>query len=215
MRHLRRGSLVLLSIWLITAPAVAGSPAVAAATSERASARETRQVTLPAGTVLRVRVLRGFGSDISRREDPVSATLARSVNVRGTTVLPAGSHLSGYVAEAQRPGKVKGRGRVAVRFTRITPAGDDEAYAMRTRSWVAVARATKGKDATTIAVPAAGGALIGGLLNGKKGAGIGALLGGGAGTATVLATRGRDVRINRGAMLTIRLTAPLTVTVDR
>ena len=190
MRHLRRGSLVLLSLLVIPSSAFLDASPLVSSPAMLASARDARQVTLPAGTVLRVRVERGFGSDVSRREDPVNATLARSVTVRGTTVLPAGSHLSGYVAEAQRPGKVKGRGRVAVRFTRIRPAGDDEAYAMRTRSWVAVARATKGKDATTIAVPAAGGAIIGGLLNGKKGAGI-------------------------GALLTIRLTAPLTVTVDR
>ena len=93
--------------------------------------------------------------------------------------------------------QVKGRGRVAVRFTRITPAGDDDRYTMRTRSWVAVAPATKKKDALTIGLPAAGGAAIGALVDGKKGAGIGALAGGGAGTAVVLTTRGKDVRVNR------------------
>ena len=42
------------------------------------AARVVRQVTIPAGTTLRLRMNRGFGSDISRIEDPVSATLARS-----------------------------------------------------------------------------------------------------------------------------------------
>src|SRR5947207_5844627 len=76
-----------------------------------------RQITIPAGTLLRLRVERGFGSDISRVEDPVSATLASPVTVGGRTVLREGSTASGYVAQAQRSGKVKGRGRVAVRFT--------------------------------------------------------------------------------------------------
>ncbi len=175
--------------------------------------RATRQVTIPAGTVLRLRVDRGFGSDISRVEDAVPATLAHPVDVGGRTVLREGSAVSGYVAQAVRPGKVKGRGRVAVRFSRVTPAGTNGGYAMRTRSWVAVAPATKRKDALTVGVPAAGGALIGGLVKGKKGAGIGALAGGGAGTAVVLSTRGKEVRVGRGALLSVRLMAPLTINV--
>jgi len=176
-------------------------------------ARAIHQVTLPAGTVLRLRLNRGFGSDISRVEDPVSATLSSPVMLDGRTVLGEGSLASGYVSEATRPGKVKGRGRVAVRFTRITPAGNDAHYNMQTRSWVAVAPATKKKDALTIGAPAAGGAVVGGILGGKKGAGIGALAGGGAGTAVVLTTRGKDVRIGRGTTLAVRLTAPLTLSV--
>ena len=178
------------------------------------AARVIRQVTIPAGTTLRLRMNRGFGSDISRIEDPVSATLARSLVIGGRDVLPAGSSASGYVSDATRPGKVKGRGRVAVRFTRITPANHTASYAMQTRSWVAVAPATKKKDALTIALPAAGGAGIGALLDGKNGAGIGAAIGGGAGTAAVLTTRGKDVRVGRGAVLTVRLNAPLTINVD-
>ena len=188
--------------------AVGDRPVVAAA------AARIEHVTLPAGTTLRLRITRGFGSDISRVEDPVSATLARSVVVGGRTVLPAGSAASGYVTEATRPGKVKGRGRVAVRFTRVTPANHSASYTVQTRSWLAVAPATKKKDALTIALPAAGGAGLGALIDGKKGAGIGAAVGGGAGTAAVLTTRGKDVRIGRGAVLTVRLSSPLTINVD-
>jgi hypothetical protein len=176
--------------------------------------RVARQVTVPAGTVLRLRVNRGFGSDISRVEDPVSATLTSPVVVGGRTILGQGSLASGYVSQATRSGKVKGRGRVAVRFTRITPAGHDGHYGMQTRSWVGVAPATKKKDAMKIGLPAAGGAIVGGIVGGKKGAGVGALAGGGAGTAVVLSTRGKDVRVGRGAILAVRLTAPLTISVE-
>ena len=175
--------------------------------------RFDRQVTIPAGTVLHLRVTRAFGSDISRIEDPVSATLAQPVLVGGRTVLAAGSSATGFVSDAERPGKVKGRGRVVVRFTRITPTSRHATYNMQTRSWVAVAPATKQQDALKIGLPAAGGAAIGALIDGKKGAGIGAAVGGGAGTATVLTTRGKDVRIGRGAALNVRLTAPLTIRV--
>jgi hypothetical protein len=213
MRRLVMSSVAILSAALLTAPLVA-RPATIDAEAAPIAARASRVVTIPAGTTLRLRVDGAFGSDISRIEDPVGATLVRDVVVDGYTVLPSGSVASGYVADAARPGKVKGRGRVAVRFTRITPAGDDDRYPMRTRSWVAVAPATKKKDALTIGLPAAGGAAIGALIDGKKGAGIGALAGGGAGTAVVLTTRGKNVRVNRGATLAVRLSEPLTVRVD-
>lgn len=181
---------------------------------EHESARVTRAVMIPAGTVLRVRVDRGFGSDISRVEDPVHGTLAQPIVVGGRIVVPAGSAVSGYVSDARRPGRVKGRARVAVRFTALRPSDEDEAYRIRTRAWTAVAPATKKKDALTIGVPAAGGAIVGGLLGGKKGAGIGAAAGGGAGTAVVLSTRGREVRVGRGATLQVRLVQSVTVHVS-
>ena len=210
MRFITRAS-ILSGLVLIGTVAVDSAAPVAPA--HVAVGRASRQMTIPAGTVLHLRVNRGFGSAISRVEDPVPATLVNPVVIGGRTVLPAGSVASGYVVQATRPGKVKGRGRVAVRFTRITPAGDDTRYNMQTRSWAAVAPATKKKDALTIGLPAAGGAVVGGLVKGKKGAGIGALVGGGAGTAAVLSTRGKDVSIGRGAALAVSLTAPLTISV--
>jgi hypothetical protein len=203
----------MLATTLAFSGAAMNSPA--APTLSAAARGVDRTVTIPAGTILRLRVERGFGSDISRLEEPVSAHLAQPIIVRGETVVPAGSRATGYIASAQRAGKVKGRGRVAVRFTHLTPSGDNERYAIRTRPWTAVAPATKKKDALTIGVPAAGGAVVGGLLGGKKGAGIGALAGGGTGTAVVLTTRGKEVRVNRGATLSIRLTEPLTVRLAR
>ena len=202
---------ILSVVMLSGAPVVMGESVTGATAINVAPA--PRSVTIPAGTVLRLRVDRGFGSDISRVEDSVIATLASPIVINGRTLLPTGSVASGYVSEATRPGKVKGRGRVAVRFTRIDPAGR-ESYSIRTRPWVAVAPATKKKDALTIGIPAAGGAAVGALIDGKKGAGIGAAVGGGAGTAAVLTTRGKDVRIGRGATISVRLANPLTVEID-
>jgi hypothetical protein len=199
---------------VLTTVVFSATPPLVGADLDRSPAiAEPARHVIPAGTVLRLRVTHGFGSDISRIEDPVTATLARPLVIDGRTVLPAGSTASGYVSEATRPGKVKGRGRVAVRFTRLDPAGPagNDAYSIRTRPWVAVAPATKKKDALTIGIPAAGGAAVGALIDGKKGAGIGAAIGGGAGTATVLSTRGKEVRIGRGAIISVRLSEPLTV----
>jgi hypothetical protein len=187
--------------------AVVAAPDLAAAPS----AVVPRTMTIPAGTVLRLRLENGVGSDISSVEDPVGAQLVNPVTIGGHTVLRAGSSVRGAVTSARRSGKVQGRARLGMRFYSITPAGEGESYRMSTRPWAAVAPATKQKDAATIAIPAAGGAIIGGLAGGKKGAAIGATAGGGAGTAVVLTTRGKEVRLGRGAVIAVRLSAPLTV----
>jgi hypothetical protein len=169
------------------------------------------RVTVPAGTLLRVRLDTAVASDTSRIEDPVRARLASPIVINGRTIVPAGSTLNGVITQATRAGKVKGRGQLGLRFHTLAPAGDDERYRISTRTWSRIAPATKKKDATTIAVPAAGGAVIGGLIGGKKGAAIGAAAGGGGGTAVVLSTRGKGVRLGRGAVLMVRLAQPLTL----
>ena len=132
----------ILSGLIVLAAAPFNAAAPAAGTSSAGVTRD-RTVTIPTGTVLRLRVSRGFGSDISRVEDQVPATLARALVIGGRTVIPAGSRASGYVSEATRPGKIKGRGRVAVRFTRIAPADGSDWYPLRTNPWVAVAPAPR------------------------------------------------------------------------
>jgi hypothetical protein len=212
-RHLTLAAVALVTVLSVTNVPMAAS--VDTATSSPApTAARVREVTIPAGTLLRVRLDNGVGSDFSRVEDPVRASLVNPIVVGGRTVLPAGSLVTGSVTQARRSGKVKGRAQVAMRFHSITPAGDDERYRISTRSWSRTAPATKAKDAAKIGIPAAGGALVGGLVGGKKGALIGGAAGGGAGTAVVLSTRGEEVRVGRGAIVAVRLTAPLTIHVS-
>jgi hypothetical protein len=204
------------SVPLIHGTAVVPTVAIAGAPEQVIRARDpepARRITIPAGTQLRLRLENSVGSDVSRVEDPVRATLVNPINVGGRTVLAAGSPVLGSVTLARRSGKVKGRAQLAMRFHSITPRGDDERYRMSTRSWSRIAPGTKKRDAATIAAPAAGGAIVGGLIGGKKGAAIGAGAGGGAGTAVVLSTRGQEVRAGRGGIVLVRLSAPLTVVV--
>ena len=119
--------------------------------------------------------------------------------------------MTGVVTDATRSAKVKGRAHVAIRFDSLTPHGDDRRYAIRTASVGRTAEATKQQDALKIGAPAAGGAIIGALLGGKKGALVGTAIGGGAGTAAVLSARGQEVHLRKGASLTLKLAAPLTV----
>jgi hypothetical protein len=169
-----------------------------------------REFTLPEGTKLVVRLDSAVNSDTSRVEDPVEATLTVAVVVDGTEVLSVGSVVRGEVAAVQSAGNVKGRANLALRF--VSVAGRDERYPMAARFDV-MAPATKGEDAAKIGIPAAGGAIIGGLIGGKKGAAIGTAIGGGTGTAVVLSTPGQEIRLPRGTVLTLPLDRAIDVRV--
>lgn len=179
----------------------------------RTASAKWRDVTLPAGTVLPIRLDESLASDRSRVEEPVTATVVQNVRVHGVTAVPAGSVVRGTVTEAKQSGRVKGVAQLAVRFDSIAPKGSDERYRMRTGLLARRAGTTHKKDALQIGVPTAGGAILGGLLGGKKGALIGGTVAGGAGTAVVLSTRGKEVRLPRGSQLSIRLLEPVTVRV--
>lgn len=174
--------------------------------------RATQEVTLPAGTRLRVRLDTSHASNTARIEERVQARLAAPVVVNGQTILPADAEVIGHVVSARPSGRVKGRGYLAIRFSEVRTGRGSE-YDIRTRTWAREAQGTKRKDAAKIGVPAGVGAVVGGILDGKKGAAVGAGVGAGAGTAVVLSTSGDEVRLPRGSTLVVRLSAPLTVRV--
>jgi hypothetical protein len=179
----------------------------------RAAAETSREITIPAGTMLAVILDTTIGSDISRIEEPVRAHLSKPISIEGVTALPQGSVVQGVVTDAKRSGKVEGVAHVAVRFDTVSPRGDDERYRIETSSIGRTAESTKKKDAVKILAPAAGGALIGRIAGGKKGAAIGAAAGAGAGTAYVMSTRGEEVHLAKGTALTLKLATPITVRV--
>ena len=92
--------------------------------------RTVREVTVPSGTLLPLTLDSYVASDTSRVESPVRAHLRRAVHVGGVEVLPAGTRVIGFVTEARESGRVKGRGRIAFRFTSMTV--DDARYRVST-----------------------------------------------------------------------------------
>jgi len=185
----------------------------AAPVSPSAAAIEThaREVTIPAGTTLTLRLGSTVSSKSSRVEDPVTATLRRAIVVDGVTVVPAGAVLSGHVIEATRSGRVKGRARIGVRFSNLRVG--DTRYDIRTNPIARQARATKSEDTTRIGIGAGAGAVAGAIAGGRKGAAIGSAVGAAGGTGVVLATRGKEVSLGRGATVTTRLSEPLMIRV--
>ena len=197
--------------------ALSGNGAVATTGAKSAAVPSVtyREITIPAGTMLPIVLETAVGSDISKMEEPVRAHLANAITVNGVTALPDGSAVNGVVTGATHSGKVKGRANVSLRFDSVVPRGEDERYDIQTSAVGRTAPATKRDDAVKIGAPALGGAIIGGIIGGKKGAAIGTAAGGGAGTAVVLSTSGKEVRLGKGAALTLKLAEPLTVRVSQ
>jgi hypothetical protein len=186
-------------------------PAAAPAAVHTAPAPTHREVTLPAGTTLRLELRSAVASDSSHVEDVVRAELRQPVVIDGHTVLPAGTEITGVVTQAQQSGRVKGLARVAYQFDALRH--DGERYRIRTAPLVHEAEATKGEDAKKIAIGAGAGAAVGAVLGGGSGAAKGAAIGGAGGTGVVLATRGKEVRLGPGTQVNTRLTAPVTLLV--
>jgi hypothetical protein len=194
------------------------APARAATTKDEhtaglAAPSRTREVTLPVGTQLPLVLDTAVASDTSRAEEAVRAHLARPVVIDGVAILPTGSDVSGVVTSAVRSGRVKGRAHIAVRFESLTRRGESERYRIATSALARTAPATKKADTVRVLAPAAGGALIGRIAGGRKGALVGTAVGAGAGSAVVMSTRGKEVRLGKGALVTVRLSKPLTVRV--
>jgi len=191
----------------------ASTPAAGAA-PEAAKAPEPpaqREVTIPQGTTLRLDLATSLATDTSKVEDPVRATLRQAVVIDGATVIPAGTELQGSVTGVERSGRVKGRAKISYRFTKLSL--DGESYSVKTAAIGHEAEATKKQDAAKIGIGAGAGAVLGGILGGGDGAAKGAAIGGAAGTGTVLATRGKEVKLAPGANVATTLTAPLIVRV--
>jgi hypothetical protein len=185
---------------------VVGAAALAASI---ASSSAFADPPVPAGTVLPVRFTTSVSSASSRVEDRVLAVVRQDVRRNGRVVIPAGSELRGHVVSVRRPGKVKGRAYLAVRFDELEV--DGRRYRIGTRTLAREAPPDHGRDAKIIGGTTGAGALIGGLADGRSGAAKGALIGGAAGTGVVLTNRGKQVAFPAGARYRLRLTRPVRI----
>jgi hypothetical protein len=150
-----------------------------------------KPITVPAGTVITVRLGEALGSKLSQDGQSFSATVAEPIEVDGKTAIPSGSAASGTVVAAKALGKFKGGAVLQIRLDSVTVGGKN--YAVETAS---VNRSIKGKGkrtATMIGGGAGAGALIGALAGGGKGAAIGAAVGAGAGTAGAAYTGNKEI----------------------
>ncbi len=210
-------------ILLPLALSLALSSMPAAAQSDAAS------YTIETGTKVPLGLINSISTKHSSPGDRIYLESVFPVVINGHVVIPAGSYVAGTVTEVKRPGRIKGRGELYVRFDSITlPNGVTRDFRSRLGSidstasekvldkkeGVVQSDSNKGGDARTVGVGAVSGASIGAIAGSAaghavQGISIGAAAGAAAGLIGVLATRGPDAVLAKGSTIEMVLDRPL------
>lgn len=168
--------------------------------------------TVDAGTALNISVDTQLSSETANVGDSWSGTMKENVIVGDRVVFPAGSVVSGVVTESVEAGAAKSAGKTAslgLSVTAITVNGTKHAIEAGTEP--IVAGSARARNIGGVAAGAGAGALIGKAVGGGKGALIGGLLGGGAGAAAAAKSKGYQVVIKEGTVVTFSVKVPTTV----
>jgi hypothetical protein len=170
-----------------------------------------RYFTVPADTVIRVRMDTELNSSSARIGDRFSTTVTEPVygGGSGADVIPVGSKIWGRVSAVTRSGR-RTPGHITVSFNQVElPNGtrhpiNGSLSSLQTddvtsdnESTVA-GKGNKKRDAVFIGGGAATGALIGAIAGGGKGAAIGAILGGGLGTGARVYEKEQEADVKSG-----------------
>jgi hypothetical protein len=171
-------------------------------------------LVIPAESVIGLQITSSHTSDRARLEDRVDARVTRDVRTGGRIAIPAGSRMEGVVTVAERGGKIRERARLAVRFhTLVLP--DGTRAPVQTDTIYREGESPAAESSAKIGGAAVGGALLGAILGGGKGAAIGGSIGAASGTAVVMAGDRNAAVLPAGSSVTVRLHAPVTITVER
>src|SRR5690349_21629673 len=180
------------------------------------------------GTKVPLALINSVSTKHSAEGDRIYLETVFPIMVHGRIVIPPGSYVAGTVTQVKRPGRVKGRGEIYVRFDSLTlPNGVTRDFRARMSAMDGRAseefdkaegkvrsEGNKGGDARTIAEAAGAGASVGVIAGGASGhygmgAGIGAAAGAAAGLVGVLVSRGPDAILAKGSTIEMVLDRPL------
>ncbi len=192
-----------------------------------------KNFTVETGTRIPLTMLNSVSTKHAIEGDRVYLETLFPLMVNGKIVIPPGSSVAGTVTSLKRPGKIKGKGELYVRFdTLILPNGVTRDFKSRLGSIDGrdnqgfdrdegriKGEGNKGGDAQTVGVGATTGATvgaIGGAVGGSTGMGlgIGAVAGASAALMGVLLTRGPDVVLAKGSTVEMLLDRPLIFNED-
>lgn len=170
-----------------------------------------KQVTLPAGTVVPVRLTETLDSKTAQPNDVFHGSVASDIGTQGVIAVPRGTPILGRIVDAREAAHFKGNSLLSLELTQLTTRGQRVDLVTNTFD-----KAGNGRGKNTAVKAGAGaalGAIIGGLAGGGKGAAIGGLAGGGAGAGVNGVTRGEQTVIPTETVVNFELRSPVTVTV--
>src|SRR5262245_32188867 len=181
------------------------------------------------GSKIPLSLINSVSTRHSAEGDRVYLETTFPILVNGKIVIPPGSYVAGTVTQVKRPGRLKGRGELYLRFDSLTlPNGVTRDFRARVGSLDGRAseeldrtegkirsEGNKGGDARTVGEAAGAGASVGAIAGGASGghygmgAGIGAAAGATAGLVGVLFSRGPDAVLAKGSSLEMVLDRPI------
>lgn len=206
---------LLLPVFLL-----AGTPAEGPAPgghSALSMARATAEadIVVPAGTEFEIRTTERLGTDTHRAGDRFTATIVAPLTQDRWVAVPAGARVTGVVTAAGKQMVNGKRRKVLVLEPREVQVDGRTLRLVAEVTGIQLEkqsnRGTLG-DAAIVGGGAAAGGLLGGLISDERGGTlIGAIVGGAAGTAAMIATKGSEAVLPRGSLVTVRLEEPLRV----
>lgn len=213
------------------APAQAPSASATAPTAPTESpvAADRSKIVVPADTTIPLILQNTINTKSAFVGQSIYCESIYPITVGNHIIIPKGSSVRGTVTEVVRPGRVKGRAQLGMRFDelilpngttrhlRATLAGfgnatDDK---FKPKEGQIEGGGSKGKDTSTVARTTIPGAEIGTIVGAAKGApleglGIGSAAGAATGLIWILASRGKDVVLAYGTNLDLQLSQPVT-----
>ncbi|HEX2445208.1 MAG TPA: hypothetical protein VHJ77_14785 [Vicinamibacterales bacterium] len=172
------------------------------------------QLVVSADSVIGLQMESSHTTELARLEDRAEARVTRDVTVGDRTAIPAGARMIGSVTFVEKGGKVRERARLGVRFHTLVLA-DGTTVPLQTETIFRDGDTPSKESAAKIGGAAVGGAILGAIFGGAKGAVIGGSTGAAGGTAVVMAGDRKPAMLNAGTGVTVRLSAPVTVMVER
>jgi hypothetical protein len=181
--------------------------------NSNSNGRREQVVSLPAGTVLQVRLAQTLDTKTNHSGDRFNATLSSPVSFEGKVIIPQGSTAAGHINTSQSSGRLKGRAVMGLSLDSFDLNG--KTYRIETTHVSRAGSAHKKRNIGFIAGGTGLGAALGAIAGGPKGAligaGAGAAAGAAAGTAGAALTGKKNVHVPAESLLSFSLTAPVTV----
>ena len=197
-----------------TLPAVVDPAPAQVETPKPAEPPQFEELTIKEDSVIGISLETLVSTETAKVEDRVHARVTRDVMVDGRTAIPTGARLEGVVSQVETAGKFKGRARIGIKFTQVV-LNNNHRLPIQTETIFRDGDPAGGEATAKIGASAVVGAIVGAVIGGKKGAAIGTAAGAGGGTAIVAKGGRNEAVIPAGTLLTVRLTAPVKVTIER
>jgi hypothetical protein len=166
-------------------------------------------VTIPAGTLLRVRLNETLDTAKTKDGAFFQGTAVNDVYQNGILAIPRGAVITGQVVQSKNAGELGGSAQLQLRLTSLNLGGS--VFPLTTDAWSSKGPNKAGYTAGNTVGGAAIGAIIGGIIGRGAGAAIGAGVGGVGGLAASSATNGPRLVLPVESQVDFHLTAPVTI----